>query len=91
MTNEGAVTFSFLIAIFIANFPEAFSGASLLLGQNMSVSRIPGVRALRAQDEFAKLVLPAACLIYFGQRGSGFFWVWGCSEHPHVFRFWALI
>ena len=41
MTNEGAVTFSFLVAIFIANFPEAFSGASLLLGQRMSVWRIP--------------------------------------------------
>jgi len=40
MTNEGAVTFSFLVAIFIANFPEAFSGASLLLGQRMGVWRI---------------------------------------------------
>ncbi|CAJ1329829.1 unnamed protein product, partial [Effrenium voratum] len=39
MTNEGAVTFSFLVAIFIANFPEAFSGASLLSGQKMPVSR----------------------------------------------------
>ena len=39
MTNEGSVTFSFLVAIFIANFPEAFSGASLLLGQKMPVSR----------------------------------------------------
>mmetsp|Transcript_49035 Transcript_49035/g.109985 ORF Transcript_49035/g.109985 Transcript_49035/m.109985 type:complete len:350 (+) Transcript_49035:36-1085(+) len=40
MTNEGSVTFSFLVAIFIANFPEAFSGASLLLGQRMPISRI---------------------------------------------------
>lgn len=39
MTNEGSVTFSFLVAIFIANFPEAFSGSSLLLGQKMPVSR----------------------------------------------------
>lgn len=40
MTNEGSVTFSFLVAIFIANFPEAFSGSSLLRGQKMPVSRI---------------------------------------------------
>jgi len=40
MTNEGGVTFSFLVAIFIANFPEAFSGASILLGQNMPVNKI---------------------------------------------------
>ncbi|CAK9088449.1 unnamed protein product [Durusdinium trenchii] len=40
MTNEGAVSFAFLVAIFIANFPEAFSGSSLLLGQKMPVSRI---------------------------------------------------
>lgn len=39
MTNEGSVTFSFLVAIFIANFPEAFSGSSLLRGQKMPVSR----------------------------------------------------
>eukprot|EP00435_Cladocopium_sp_Y103_P053127 s189_g16.t4 len=37
MTNEGSVTFSFLVAIFIANFPEAFSGSSLLQGQKMPV------------------------------------------------------
>ena len=43
MTNEGAVTFSFLIAIFIANFPEAFSGASLLLENRMPVSKIMGM------------------------------------------------
>lgn len=40
MTNEGSVTFSFLVAIFMANFPEAFSGSSLLAGQKMPSSRI---------------------------------------------------
>lgn len=40
MTNEHTISFEFLIAIFIANFPEAFSGASLLRSQGMSVSRI---------------------------------------------------
>eukprot|EP00913_Durusdinium_trenchii_P023015 g21610.t1 len=50
MTNEGAVSFAFLVAIFIANFPEAFSGSSLLLGQKMPVSRMLGPRSLRAAE-----------------------------------------
>lgn len=40
MTNEGHISFEFLIAIFIANFPEAFSGASLLKKQGMGVRRV---------------------------------------------------
>ncbi|CAE8722102.1 unnamed protein product [Polarella glacialis] len=40
MTNEGGVSFAFLVAIFIGNFPEAFSGASLLYEEKMPVSRI---------------------------------------------------
>jgi zinc transporter ZupT len=43
MTNERAITFEFLIAIFIANFPEAFSGSSLLRSQGMSVFKIFGM------------------------------------------------
>eukprot|EP00931_Biecheleriopsis_adriatica_P074535 TRINITY_DN48574_c0_g1_i1.p1 TRINITY_DN48574_c0_g1~~TRINITY_DN48574_c0_g1_i1.p1 ORF type:complete len:349 (+),score=28.73 TRINITY_DN48574_c0_g1_i1:65-1111(+) len=40
MTNEKAITFEFLLAVFVANFPEAFSAASLLRVQRVSVSRI---------------------------------------------------
>ncbi|CAE8582252.1 unnamed protein product [Polarella glacialis] len=35
MTNKEDITMSFVIAIFVANFPEAFSGASLLRKQGM--------------------------------------------------------
>mmetsp|Transcript_55334 Transcript_55334/g.117975 ORF Transcript_55334/g.117975 Transcript_55334/m.117975 type:complete len:476 (+) Transcript_55334:187-1614(+) len=40
MTNEGSIGFEFLVAIFIANFPEAFSGASLLIKQGMSTTKV---------------------------------------------------
>lgn len=43
MTNENSVTLSFLIAIVVANFPEAFSGASILHGQRMPLWQIYGM------------------------------------------------
>lgn len=39
MTNEGKVTYALLIAIFIANFPEAFSGAAELQRSSMMKHR----------------------------------------------------
>jgi len=39
MTNGGEVTFSFLLAVFVANFPEAFAGASALQRQGMPAVR----------------------------------------------------
>mmetsp|Transcript_135965 Transcript_135965/g.378949 ORF Transcript_135965/g.378949 Transcript_135965/m.378949 type:complete len:422 (-) Transcript_135965:251-1516(-) len=40
MTNEKAISFTFLVAILVANFPEAFSGASLLTSQGMKKHRV---------------------------------------------------
>lgn len=40
MTNSGKLTTLFLIAIFIANFPEAFSAAAILKAQNVSAKQI---------------------------------------------------
>lgn len=40
MTNEKAITFEFILAVFVANFPEAFSASSLLRAQKMSINRI---------------------------------------------------
>lgn len=37
MTNRHQLSFGFIFAIFLANFPEAFSGTSMLLEQRMSV------------------------------------------------------
>lgn len=39
MTNQGKITFSFLAAIFIANFPEAFAGAAALQRDGMLTHR----------------------------------------------------
>jgi zinc transporter ZupT len=43
MTNGGEVTFSFLLALFVANFPEAFAGAAALQRQGMSALRNVGL------------------------------------------------
>ena len=40
MTNEGAITWPLLVAVFIANFPESFSAAGLLREQGMAPGRI---------------------------------------------------
>jgi len=40
MTNSGKLTNLFLIAIFIANFPEAFSAAAILRAQNVTAKQI---------------------------------------------------
>lgn len=40
MTNSGKLTNLFLIAIFIANFPEAFSAAAILKAQKVSAKQI---------------------------------------------------
>ena len=40
MTNEQNITFEFLLAVFVANFPEAFSAASLLRAQKVPIRRI---------------------------------------------------
>lgn len=40
MTNEGQVSTVLLVAIFVANFPEAFSGASMLRKEQMPVHQI---------------------------------------------------
>lgn len=40
MTSKSEVTFSFLIAIFVANFPEAFSGALILKDRSMGKYKI---------------------------------------------------
>lgn len=40
ITNERAMTVAFLVAIFIANFPEAFASASMLKKQGMSTLNI---------------------------------------------------
>lgn len=39
-TNEGSLSWQFIVAVFIANFPEAFSAASLLKDQGVSTSKI---------------------------------------------------
>jgi len=46
MTNEGTVSWDLLVAVFIANFPEAFSAASLLRGYNVPASTIVGMWTL---------------------------------------------
>lgn len=40
MTNEKTISFTFLAAIFVANFPEAFSGASILKAQGMPARKV---------------------------------------------------
>lgn len=43
MTNEHTISWDFLVAIFIANFPEAFSAASLLRGYGVNKRTIVGM------------------------------------------------
>lgn len=38
MTNRHQISFGFLFAIFLANFPEAFSGASILIAEDMGTT-----------------------------------------------------
>eukprot|EP00933_Yihiella_yeosuensis_P052033 TRINITY_DN50012_c0_g1_i1.p1 TRINITY_DN50012_c0_g1~~TRINITY_DN50012_c0_g1_i1.p1 ORF type:complete len:348 (-),score=50.32 TRINITY_DN50012_c0_g1_i1:46-987(-) len=40
LTNKGDITMAFVVAIFVANFPESFSGASLLKKQGMQTWKI---------------------------------------------------
>lgn len=40
ITNERAMTIAFIVSIFLANFPEAFSSASMLKGKGMSSPKI---------------------------------------------------
>mmetsp|Transcript_8895 Transcript_8895/g.22941 ORF Transcript_8895/g.22941 Transcript_8895/m.22941 type:complete len:402 (-) Transcript_8895:89-1294(-) len=40
MTNEGTIQIHFLVAVLLANFPEAFAGGPLLKSQGMSTPRI---------------------------------------------------
>jgi zinc transporter ZupT len=40
ITNERAMTVAFIVSIFLANFPEAFSSASMLKGKGMSSVKI---------------------------------------------------
>lgn len=40
MTNDGSLSWVLLVSVFIANFPEAFSAASLLKGHGLSMAKI---------------------------------------------------
>lgn len=46
MTNQHKLKFGFLFAIFLSNFPEAFSGAGILKEHNWSQIRVVGIWAL---------------------------------------------
>jgi zinc transporter ZupT len=43
ITNEKAMTVAFIVSIFLANFPEAFSSASMLKGKGMGNIKIMGL------------------------------------------------
>jgi len=43
ITNEKAMTVAFIVSIFLANFPEAFSSASMLKGKGMGNVKIMGL------------------------------------------------
>jgi zinc transporter ZupT len=43
ITNEKAMTVAFIVSIFLANFPEAFSSASMLKAKGMSNVKIVGL------------------------------------------------